>query len=61
MKRVLFQKRHYLALAQVVQSLREYGDVIHVDDVVHALIVYLSKDNPRFDARRFRDACAQRR
>ena len=61
MKRVLFQKRHYLALAQVVQGLREYGDVVRVDDVVHALIIYLAQDNPRFDARKFRETCAQRR
>jgi hypothetical protein len=51
----LFQHRHHCALAK---ALEEVSDVAETAPVIDALICTLQRDNPRFDAARFRAACA---
>ena len=51
----LFQHRHHCALAK---ALEEVSDIAETAPVINALICALQRDNPRFDAARFRAACA---
>ena len=51
----LFTHRHHVALAK---ALEEVSDVAETAPVINALICTLQRDNPRFDAARFRAACA---
>ena len=51
----LFQHRHHCALAK---ALEEVSDIAETAPVINALICTLQRDNPRFDAARFRAACA---
>jgi hypothetical protein len=51
----LFTHRHHCALAK---ALEEVSDVAETAPVINALICALQRDNPRFDAARFRAACA---
>ena len=51
----LFQHRHLCALAK---ALEEVSDIAETAPVINALICALQRDNPRFDAARFRAACA---
>ena len=51
----LFTHRHHVALAK---ALEEVSDIAETAPVINALICALQRDNPRFDAARFRAACA---
>jgi hypothetical protein len=51
----LFQHRHHCVLAK---ALEEVSDVAETAPVINALVCALQRDNPRFDAARFRAACA---
>ena len=54
-----FQRRHYEALARVIQDqdAKWFGNNLQIADTAYALANMLQKDNPRFDRERFIAAC----
>ena len=52
----MFQRRHYEAIAEIIREACEDNDIVRVE-LVSRFIDYLAKDNPRFNATAFTDAC----
>ena len=62
----MLTRKHYIDLAEVLRTLRgqDYGSGVRdrdiadevLDDLTEVLVAYLKRDNPRFDAERFRRA-----
>ena len=59
----MLSKRHYEAIAEIVDGLTvnraDYprDPIIYRDDLVKHLAAYFFEDNPRFDVERFKAAC----
>lgn len=51
----MFQHRHYVAIAQVIASMRHPESIRH-DELVSAFCNILAMDNARFDVGRFKAA-----
>ena len=56
-----FSKRHYEAIAQVIQEARQtcvfQNETLGVATVMHALAATFARDTPAFDKGRFMVAC----
>ena len=52
-----FVRRHYQAIAKVIGDELLLGDKPTLEAVVGNLCEVFATDNPKFDAKRFRDAC----
>lgn len=56
-----FQRRHYVALADMIAALHadaaDMFETATINTFVDLLVRRFQRDNPRFDAERFRDAC----
>lgn len=51
-------KKHYIAIAKLIDRLEVYdGALIHKHATVVGLCEIFAKDNPAFDAERFKTAC----
>lgn len=58
LSRPVFQSRHYEVLAEVIKSMSpEQG---HYGNMITALCNRFARDNPNFDADRFRAACLKK-
>jgi hypothetical protein len=55
----MFTRRHYRAIAERVRAATNADGSFDVDGFIRDLGIYFKRDNPRFDAAKFR-AAAQR-
>jgi hypothetical protein len=55
----IFNKRHYEAIAEALNEARDGNplDLLDFNVLVEALANLFSRDDPRFDRKRFEDAC----
>lgn len=49
----MLSRKHYKAIAEILCA---WGEV-NREDLIDSLVAYFKEDNPRFDERKFRDAC----
>jgi hypothetical protein len=58
-----FQRRHYIAIAEMIAAMHadslDMFETAMVNGFVDLLARRFKRDNPRFDADRFRAACAK--
>jgi hypothetical protein len=55
----IFEKRHYEAIAETLNEARDGNplDLLDFNVLVEALVDLFSRDDPRFDRKRFQHAC----
>jgi len=58
----MLSKRHYNAIAKIINNLTvdrlvHQHDILYRDELVEWLAEFFAQDNPRFDGERFKAAC----
>ena len=56
----MLSRKHYKAIANVIDSLQVKHGLVRKDSLITALANYFERDNPRFDYPKFNSACYER-
>ena len=59
----MFTKKHYKAIAEIIENRAGINNYVYAEERTHALSIandladYFAKNNPRFDKDKFLEAC----